>query len=151
MSEPISIESARPSDVESVVALLTEVRLPTHGVRELMENFLVARKSGRVIGCVGMEVYGESCLLRSLAVHPDFQGRGLGAELVKRIIARAQQQGLRQAIVLTLTAERLAAKLGFRRIPREFVDPRVAQSWEFQATACQQAFCMRLDLDSAVG
>jgi len=150
MDEVISIELASASDAKSVITLLTEVGLPTHGVGEQIKNFLVAREDGQVIGCVGLETYGESCLLRALAVRPDFQGKGLGLELMRQIISRARQQGLKQAVILTHTVERLAAKIGFERIPRESVDPRVAQSWEFQATACQQAVCMRLNLNATV-
>lgn len=150
MNEVISIEPAGAADAESVRALLTEVGLPTHGVEEQIKNFLVAREDGQVIGCVGMEAYGENCLLRSLAVHPDFQGRGLGAELIRQIIARAQQQGMKQAVILTHTVEPLAARFGFERVSRDSVDRRLAESWEFQANSCQQAICMRLALDSAV-
>lgn len=147
MNDVISVESARASDGASIIALLLEVGLPVHGVEAQMENFLVACDGQQVIGCVGMELYGESCLLRSLAVHPDYQGRGLGVELMKQIIARARQQGMKEAVLLTHTVEPLAAKLGFQRIPRDSVDPRLAQSWEFQSTGCQKAVCMRLNLE----
>jgi amino-acid N-acetyltransferase len=146
MNEVISLEPARASDVASIVALLTQVGLPVRGVEENIKNFLVARVGQRVVGCIGMEVYGESCLLRSLAVHPDYQGRGLGFELAQQIILRARQQEMREAVILTHTAERLAAQLGFERIARESVDPRLAGSWEFQTNCCQTAVCMRLGL-----
>lgn len=149
MSELFSIEPASVSDAPSVVALLTLVGLPIHGVDKQINDFLVAREDQRVIGCVGMEAYGESCLLRSLAVHPDFQGKGLGVELMRQIISRARERGMRQAVILTHTVEQLAMRFGFERIPRESVDPRLAQSWEFQSTGCQTAVCMRLHLDRA--
>ncbi len=147
MIETYSINPAQASDISPVSVLLAGVELPTHGVEVHINNFLVARAGATVIGCIGMEIYGQSCLLRSLAVHPDHRGQGLGSRLMAESIARAREQGIKQAVVLTHTVERLAARFGFERISRSSVDPRLAGSWEFQADCCQTAVCLRLSLD----
>ena len=46
-------------------------------------DFLVAVDGGRVVGCVHLDEYAPSLAeIRSLAVHPDCQGMGVGSALV---------------------------------------------------------------------
>ena len=46
-------------------------------------DFLVAVDGGRVVGCVHLDEYAPSLAeIRSLAVHPDAQGMGVGSALV---------------------------------------------------------------------
>ncbi len=91
-----------------------------------------------LIGCVGLEVYDRYALLRSLAVHPDFQGRGIGKQLVSRIIERARVKGIGQLYLLTDTAEDFFRKIGFDYVDREDVPASVRQSIEF-TTLCPTA------------
>jgi amino-acid N-acetyltransferase len=120
--------------------------LPAAHLVEHLEHFLVVRQQGRVVGCAGLEIYGDSCLLRSLAVHPDFQGQGLGKQLLQALIAKARCLGLKEAVALTGTAVEFARRFGFREVPREQVAAQVRASWEFGAAACQSAACLRLVL-----
>ncbi|MCS6805880.1 MAG: GNAT family N-acetyltransferase [Acidobacteriota bacterium] len=142
----VAIEVASASDLAPIQSLLEQVGLPSAEVQLHIRLFLVARADEQVIGCIGMEQYGESCLLRSLAVHPDYRGRGLGRMLIERIIARARERGAREAVILTNTVAPLAAKFGFQTVPRESVASPVADSWEFRANCCRSAVCMRLRL-----
>jgi N-acetylglutamate synthase-like GNAT family acetyltransferase len=46
-------------------------------------EFIVVEDEGRIVGCVHLDEYSPSLgELRSLAVAPDYQGRGVGRELV---------------------------------------------------------------------
>ena len=57
-------------------------------------DFLVAEEHGHVIGCVHLEEYAPSLAeLRSLAVHPETQGRGVGRALVHETEALARRRG----------------------------------------------------------
>lgn len=142
----VTIDIATASDLAAIESLLHRVGLPTAHLQQHLDEFFVARAEEHVVGCIGMEWYGESCLLRSLAVHPDYQGRGLGRMLVERIIARAREHGARTAVILTDTIEPLAAKFGFQKVPRESIASPLADSWEFRANCCRSAVCMRLHL-----
>jgi amino-acid N-acetyltransferase len=146
MVSSITIDQAAVTDREAIVQLLEQVDLPAAHVDEHLSNFLVARDGQQIVGCAGMEIYGDTCLLRSLAVHPEYQGRGLGRQLAQEIINRARRQGLKEAVILTKTIEPLAVQFGFEKIPREAVDRRVTESWEFQVNCCQTATCLRLKL-----
>jgi amino-acid N-acetyltransferase len=146
MVPTVAIEQAMGSDREAIIQLLERVNLPTTRVDEHLSNFLVAREGHQVIGCVGIEIYGDTGLLRSLAVQPEYQGRGVGRQLAQAIISRARGLGLKEAVILTKTVEQWATQFGFEKVSRDKIDPRVAESWEFQANCCQTASCLRLKL-----
>ena len=69
--EDAHIARARPEDLQPTLALLDGASLPRDGVAEHFETFLVARAGGQIVGTIGLERYGESALLRSLAVAPN--------------------------------------------------------------------------------
>jgi amino-acid N-acetyltransferase len=53
-------------------------------IAERIIDFLVADVHGRVVGCVHLDEYSPSLVeVRSLAVDPSHQGRGIGISLVK--------------------------------------------------------------------
>jgi N-acetylglutamate synthase-like GNAT family acetyltransferase len=53
-------------------------------IAERVIDFLVTSVNGRVIACVHLDEYSPSLVeVRSLAVDPGFQGRGIGRELVR--------------------------------------------------------------------
>lgn len=140
------ITRANPQDLDAVLALLAEAALPREGVAEHFRHFLAARENGRVVGAVGMERYGQSALLRSLAVALQYRGRGLGRALTERVLQEMKDNGVKRVFLLTTTAPDFFPKFGFRRIPREGADTKVKDSVEFRAACCRSAVCMSLDL-----
>jgi SAM-dependent methyltransferase/N-acetylglutamate synthase-like GNAT family acetyltransferase len=149
-SESSTIDEAREGDTVTIEGLLAEVDLPAVGVREHIGNFLVARAGEIVVGCVGLELYGETALIRSLAVLPEQRGRGLGARLTREILIKARLLGAGEAVLLTTTVQAMAARMGFQEVPRKSVPPAVRASWEFTADCCGAATCMRLALGPEV-
>jgi N-acetylglutamate synthase-like GNAT family acetyltransferase len=65
-----SVRFAQPEDIGAVQDLLEQSGLPTAGVEEWLSHFLVADSEGEVVGVAGLELYGASALLRSVAVRP---------------------------------------------------------------------------------
>jgi len=86
-----TIDQCRPEDMPAVTRLLAERGLPVEDLTpEKLDFFLVARDdTGKVTGCVGLELFGDSGLLRSLAVSPVNEGAGIGALLVLAVERRA--------------------------------------------------------------
>jgi amino-acid N-acetyltransferase len=137
-----SVRQARPGDLPVLRDLLSLCSLPFDGVADHLDIFLVALDQGQLAGSVGLERYGPDGLLRSLAVHPDYRCRGLGAHLTRRALREAHRLGLRRVILLTETASEYFLRFQFRRVPRQQAPPAVQASVEFASVCPQTAICM---------
>lgn len=131
----------------AVEALLAEAGLPTAGVDESIDRFVVARAEGRLVGVAGLEVHGREGVLRSVAVDASWRGRGLGDRLTAAALGAARSGGLERVYLLTTTAERYFPRHGFRRVEREDPSPEVQQSVEFREACPASAVTMVLDLE----
>lgn len=140
------IAAACPEDLEAALALLDAASLPRAGVAEHFASFLIARDGGRVLGTIGLERYGQSALLRSLAVAASHRRRRLGQALTERVLESASRQGVRRVFLLTTTAAVYFPRFGFAPIAREAADAAVRRSVEFTQTCPASAVCMRLEL-----
>lgn len=139
-----TIRIAKHGELEKVLRLLQRLDLPIDGVEEHFDEFLVFEEQGRVMGAVGLEVYGAVGLLRSLAVEPLEQSSGLGSRLVEAVLKRARERKLDALYLLTTTADRYFPRFGFEPIARDEMDPRLGASKELQGACPQRAVCMRL-------
>ena len=151
MRDELIIERAMEFDHAAIVVLLKKVGLPPDGIKPHLENFLIIRHSEAVagpeflIGLVGIEVYSESALLRSLAIHPDYQGLGLGTRLVDSIIEVAKGMSVNRLFLLTDTAEEYFKKKGFINVTRDQVPNEMKQSVEF-TTLCTSSPSLMLEI-----
>jgi amino-acid N-acetyltransferase len=83
-----------------------------------VRSFNVAEADGEVVGCVALQiVWADMAEVVSLAVHPDFQGRGLGRQLVELLFDEASELGIPTLYTLTLQVG-FFRSLGFREVPR---------------------------------
>lgn len=137
-----NIRRAEEKDLERALSLLEEVDLPIDGVEDHFHNFVVGEEGGQLIGCAGIEIYDDKGLIRSVAVDPSFQGRGLGQKLVDSIHILAVEKKLKEIYLLTETAEKFFSKLNYIVIPREEADEKVKQSVEFISLCPASATCM---------
>jgi amino-acid N-acetyltransferase len=137
------VRQATPGDLPAVERLLTASGLPLDGVREALAGFLVAESGGGLVGVAGLEVCCEHALLRSVAVAPEWRSRGLGRELVTRLIAQAEARGIPALYLLTTTADKYFPGFGFERITRDAVPADVQTTGEFQGACPASATVMR--------
>ena len=142
----VSFRPAAASDLEALCRLLTELNLPTAGVREWWKHFTVVESEAGITGLAGIELYADGALLRSVAVHPAARGTGLGRTLVEKALGTAQSAGVKDVYLLTTTAERYFPRLGFVAIPRSEVPVGVQASVEFQGACPDTAVAMHRSL-----
>ncbi len=94
-------------------------------VRRALGDFLVAEAEGKVIGCGYLAYLGPDLVeLRSLAVHPDWHGQGVGGQLVEALVTMARARGLRQICALTLAPD-FFVRQGFRVVDRWEISPKI--------------------------
>jgi amino-acid N-acetyltransferase len=140
---PIRIERATVEDRENLVLLLTQNNLPIEGLSEALETAFVARDGDHVVGSAALEIYDDGALLRSVAVAPDRQGRGIGRAITEEVIRLATELQIPALFLLTTTAEQFFPKFGFERIVRSAVPPGVRASLEFTSACPATAVVMR--------
>ena len=127
-----TLTPALPSDVPAILDLVRAVHLPSEGIAETIAYFWVAREGERIIGTVGLEVYDDLALLRSLAVTPARQHTGLGRALTEAALSYLATRQFRAVYLLTTTAGVFFARHGFYLLARDEVPANVQRSVEFQ-------------------
>lgn len=145
-SEPtITIGPAKDQDPEAIAALLVpyvklKIVLPRSAadIRNCLPNFLVARVNGHdVIGSVALRDFSDGLQeIRSLVVHEDYAGKGLGTKLVEAAIAMARQREAKKVFTLTVRP-RLFLRLGFVLAPMSDFPEKV---WS-DCRACPKRDC----------
>ena len=139
----VSVRAAQGGDLSAIKELLQQSGLPTSGVEEWLSQYLVAEHERHVVAVAGLELYGDSALLRSVGVSPEWRGSGLGRQLVDRLLAEAEQRGTRDVYLLTTTAEHYFPRFGFACIARDQVPEQVQSSVEFTSACPASALAMR--------
>ena len=129
----VTVSALHPAELPRVLELLKQAKLPELGIAENVQGFAVARLADAVVGCVGVEVYGSSGLLRSVAVKPSHAGRGVGALLVNHALLHATRQNLVSLYLLTTTARGYFSRFEFADCLREQAPEAIRSSWEFRS------------------
>jgi amino-acid N-acetyltransferase len=137
-----TLRAATIADLPAVERLLSDASLPLAGVVDAIPTFVVAEDQGELVGVAGLEPCRDNGLLRSVAVVPAWQHRGLARALVSRVITDAEARGLHAIYLLTTTAARYFPKFGFRETTRETVPPDVAATDEFMSACPASAVVM---------
>jgi len=138
------IVTANASDLADILNLLVACELPTADLSPAqMESFLVLRRAKALLGMVGVQIYGQVGLLRSLAVRVGQRGRGWGSQLVRQAEGYAHQQGVNELYLLTTSAEGFFARLGYHAIKRDQAPRPIQESAEFQSLCPASAALMR--------
>ncbi|MGA7731152.1 MAG: arsenic resistance N-acetyltransferase ArsN2 [Chloroflexia bacterium] len=141
-TELITIESAGPSDLSNILALLEKNGLPTEGLADHIETAMVAHEAGQVVGSAALELYGHTALLRSVAVEEHLRGHGLGQRLTQAALDHARTLGVTDVYLLTETAGGFFPRFGFHPITRAEVPVGVQQSIEFTFACADTALVM---------
>jgi len=144
VTKTLDTAGARAADLDRIVSLLSEADLPTAGVAEVLDSFLVIRDRGLVVAAGVVERHGEDGLLRSIVVDPANQGLGLGKQIASALIASEN----RDLYLLTETAESFFTRLGFELIPRTEAPAALRASEEFRCLCPESASFMRRSVES---
>jgi len=120
------------TDVEPLLSLINGyasqgIMLPRTEF-ELAENirdFTVAAIPGSVAGCGALHFYGpRAAEVRSLAVHPDWKGYGIGKRLIEALEAEAAAHGIHSLFAFTYIPD-FFSRLGFREVDRRRLPSKV--------------------------
>ena len=110
-----TIRVSNAQDYSSATIDRVADNLSVEAVRDLIDDrvVLVAVKADKILGTAGL----DGAVMRTVFVHPEMQGLGLGTLLVNAIEATAKQKRLTAVRVpASLTAEAFYARLGYTAI-----------------------------------
>lgn len=141
-SSSVNLRAACPEDLPAVLDLLQAAKLPPAGVAEGLSRFLVAEVDGELAGVAGLERYGTSALLRSVAVDPRFQGKGIAGAMVRRLLEEARCECIHDVYLRTTTAEGFFPRFGFAEVAVTEVPLEVKDSVEFRGACPESAITM---------
>lgn len=94
-------------------------RRPATAFSDGIADFVAAEYQGRVVGCAGVSLLADSpgdAVLYNLCVEQDFQGLGLGAELVAASVRHAARSGARLLYTATTRTDGWFERYAFRRV-----------------------------------
>ena len=126
---------ARTEDIPRIEALITGEHLPAYGLDEFLETFFVLADGEHIVGCAGLEVYGEAALLRSVVVAPERRRRDEGRRLVEAALAEARRRGVARVYLFTMNAGDFFGRLGFRDVRPEDFEEAVRASRQYEAVS----------------
>lgn len=117
----MEFRKAKTSDAEKIHALVNEyakqgLMLP-RAVSQLYENirdFTIAEDQGRFVGAGALHVFWEDLAeVRTMAVDPAYQRKGVGRQIVDRLLEDGAELGIKKVFTLTYQPE-FFASCGFQ-------------------------------------
>ena len=136
----IEYRAAQEQDWAGARELIQRFDLPLEGLEA--SRLKVAVDGDQLVGTAAMEIHGPQGLLRSVAVTPERQGMGIGRQLVEMVEREAREKGLKELVLLTMTAPGFFERLGFTAVERCSVEGPVTQSVEFTVCCPDSAACL---------
>lgn len=116
----VTLRSATPDDIEPLAAFIIPFVddrkiLPrtTDELADLVPTMFVAEFEGEIVGCAALEIYSNKLAeLRSLAVSPTMQGRGIGKRLAQACLDLAHKRQVFEVMAIT-SSDAFFQALGF--------------------------------------
>jgi len=110
----VIIRNAITSDIPYIKSILSQYILETELVEENVDQFIVAEKKGKVVGCACLDNNAGVIELRSIAVLPAWKNNRIGRRLFKTLEQRAK--GMTDRIYVRTTARGFFNKMGFKAL-----------------------------------
>lgn len=129
----MTIRPAKISDADAICELINYyaergrmLHRSLESVYESLREFMVAEgDDGAVVGCVAVDIFWSNLAeVKSLAVHGDVRGQGIGSQLVRKAIDEARMIGVEKLFTLTYE-QRFFERLGFEVIDRDTLPEKV--------------------------
>jgi amino-acid N-acetyltransferase len=103
------------------------LRRPIMMLYESVRDFLIAvdEETGKVVGCGGLHIlWSDLAEIRSLVVHPDYKGHGVGKGIVDYLVNEGDKIGLSRIFALTYQ-QVFFEKCGFHVVQKETLPQKV--------------------------
>lgn len=133
-----------PAQLGAIRNLLEACELPTADLASLSSvQFLGIEAEKDLGGVIGLELYADVALLRSLAVNPNQRGQGTGRALVAAAERQAAELGINELFLLTMSAKDFFAALGYEIAERADAPAAIKNTQQFSGICPGSAVLMR--------
>jgi amino-acid N-acetyltransferase len=146
MTTQISIEKADRKHREAIIHLLKSEKLPVEDLAGQLEHFFIAKDNGLVVGAIGLEIYENNGLLRSLVVKKEYRKMKIGSGLINELENFGRKSGLNNFYLLTETAENYFKEKEYEVITRIAAPESIKQSMEYSQVCPSTAVLMKKTL-----
>jgi amino-acid N-acetyltransferase len=126
----LTIATLEPSELAGLASFLEAASLPSSDLAE-PDRMFFRFEADSLVGYGGLEGNGADRLLRSIVIHTDRRGQGLGRALVATLEQKARDVAVHRLHLLTTTAAPFFRTLGYADADRGTAPPAVASSREF--------------------
>jgi amino-acid N-acetyltransferase len=132
MTHQVVVRRARTPDVRAIRSLVEPMTSSRRIVAkdavtyyEAVHEFRVVEVDREIVGCGALHVMWEDLAeVRTVAVRPEFKGRGLGSALLRELLQDARDLGVHRVFCLTFETA-FFARHGFQPIDGQAVEPQV--------------------------
>jgi len=94
-------------------------------IYQSMRDWVVARDGETVVGCGSLVIlWADLAEVRSLIVAPEYQGRGIGQQMVEMLIAQAASLDIPKVFALTRKPG-FFTRAGFHQVPRSSLPRKI--------------------------
>lgn len=135
---PISLRNATENDQPKITALINKVRINPRNLD--WERFIIAEDNGAMVGCGQIKPHSDgSKELASIAVEPEYQGKGVGSMVMKALLEREPGE-----LYLTCLRHNVTyyQRFGFRELKFEEFPPDMKRMFRFARVVM---WVMRID------
>jgi amino-acid N-acetyltransferase len=101
MMSGVLIRKAEANEWQAIAHVLDSCGLPSDMIAEPSCFFHVALLNEQVVGCARAEQYGETIVVRSVAVLQGFRGHDIEIKLIGSVLTRARAQCCTKAVLIT--------------------------------------------------
>jgi N-acetylglutamate synthase-like GNAT family acetyltransferase len=120
VKEEVSIRKAAPEDLSAIEELIQQfvqdgklLRRTFRELEDLMDTFFIAEYQGKLVGCAALDIYNQKLAeIRSLAVSPTVQGKGVGKLLVQACVNLAMEREIFEIMAIS-SSENFFRACGF--------------------------------------
>lgn len=138
----LNILTAGRNDLSIASLFLTEQNLPVSDLLEDNVLLYLAFDDQVLVATIGLEKYGKTGLLRSLAVKETFRNQQIADKMIKGLLEVCKSENIKEIYLLTTTAENYFLKKGFLPVDREVVPAVIKQTREFRSICPSSAVGM---------
>lgn len=146
--DQINITHASVNYEGKIKSLLKDNNLPSDDLgSESFKNFFIATNENNLAGVIGLEIFENLGLLRSLCVEGSYRNQRIASALFQNLILYANAQKIQELYLLTSTAEVFFNKRGFVTVDRSFVPDVIRMTSQFKDLCPISAICMKRNLN----